>query len=187
MDEPMSTTERTGEAVAVSMRLAGEHDVVAVANAVEAARADGVCMDASDADRPTTWWVALVDGAVVGICGMMPVENGGQRLRGSWVAPGWRRRGIWWTMVQFRVTEAWERGAEWVETYAVHPGPMLRRGWEVKSTKHRNGAVHVGRRLVEAAHLPTCGYLGNDAWSCSLDCPVMREAAGRSPLRSEGL
>jgi GNAT superfamily N-acetyltransferase len=149
-----------------------------VAWARPGAAADGVNMEPSDAARPTTWWIAVTPrGNRLGICGMMPVEDGGQRLRGAWVVPAWRGLGVWWTMVQYRVAEAYDRGAEWVETYAVHPGPLLRNGWKVASTKDRNGAVHLSRRLVEPAHLSTCGYLGNETWSCSLECPALRVAA----------
>jgi GNAT superfamily N-acetyltransferase len=126
-------------------RLAEEGEVEALR---PLAAADGVNLEPSDSARPTTWWAMdhPFGMGIVAVCGMMPVEGNGQRLRGSWVAPDWRRRGIWWAMVQFRVGEAWERGAEFVETYAVHPGPLLRRGWEVATTKHKNGAVHVSRR-----------------------------------------
>jgi len=124
------------------LRLAEEGDVDALRPHAEA---DGVNLEPSDNDRPTTWWV--VDDpfgmGIIAICGMMPVENNGQRIRGSWVAPQWRGRGLWWTMVQHRLQIARDRGATWAETYAVYPGPLLRNGWEVASTKHRHGAVHI--------------------------------------------
>lgn len=119
------------------------------------ASAEGVSLDPSDAARPTTWWVAVLpDDRIIGICGMMPVEDGGQRLRGSWVSTWWRRRGVWWTMVEHRLQIARDRGANFAETYAVHPGPMLRRGWEVASTKHRHGAVHVRIYLQDEDYPP---------------------------------
>jgi hypothetical protein len=146
--DPMTGSERQDAVDAALLRLAEKWEIEAVR---PYAAADGVNLDPSDADRPTTWWVVdhpQHDAGLIAICGMMPVENGGQRLRGSWVSQPWRRRGLWWNMVEFRLKEAVKRGSTWVETYAVHPGPLLRRGWEIRSTKHRHGAVHVWMPLV---------------------------------------
>jgi GNAT superfamily N-acetyltransferase len=131
--------------IRILIRVATDEEV---AWAQPGAAGDGVNLEQSDAARPTTWWIALSPrGHRLGISGMMPVEDGGQRLRGSWVAPAWRGLGVWWTMVQHRLEEARRLGAAWAETYAVHPGPLLRNGWRVLSAKHRHGAVHIGISL----------------------------------------
>ncbi len=114
----------------------------------KAAEADGIhlLIPPPPSGQTTTFYVAFADWTPkpvpVAIGGIMPYK-GGARIRGAWVNPAFRRHGIWWRLVEHRLAVAREWGVPYVETWAVHPGPLLRNAWRVASTRHRDGAVHV--------------------------------------------
>jgi GNAT superfamily N-acetyltransferase len=113
---------------------------------------DGIALRPTpEITRATAFYVAYagdVDPAnIVGIGGLVH-HKGGARIRCAWVCPEYRRRGVWWKLVEHRVSVARDMGEPFVETWAVHPGPLLRNGWHIASVRHRNGAVHVRKDLT---------------------------------------
>lgn len=64
------------------------------------------------------WWVAEVDGRVVGSVALGHAEHGVVLLRKLYVDPTWRRRGLGTQLVELVEAEAASRGAERVELWS---------------------------------------------------------------------
>jgi GNAT superfamily N-acetyltransferase len=109
------------------------------------------------------WYVLeMRDGVLAGVCAMAPSPASQRvaRLGPAWVAPEWRRIGAWDRMVVELLGAARASGYKVAETYAVHPGHLLRNGWVLASLAHQDGAVHLavflGPNGPPESKLPEC-------------------------------
>jgi N-acetylglutamate synthase-like GNAT family acetyltransferase len=95
--------------------------------------------------RNTDWFVVREDGAIVGIAGLMAVQSG-YRLKGAWVDPAYRGRGIGLALTEKRIQLAEQRCGSFIETLSLHPAFFEARGFRANRVMS-NGAVRMRRVL----------------------------------------
>ncbi|RTL28019.1 MAG: GNAT family N-acetyltransferase [Rhodocyclaceae bacterium] len=108
------------------------------------AKKEGVSLRATGA---TEWFLAVDGEAVVGCVALMRVGSAG-RLKGAFVPPELRRRGIYRAMLEAVIAHGIEHGYRIFEGNAYHPaapGTLAKLGFEHVGN---NGKVPIYRRVV---------------------------------------
>jgi GNAT superfamily N-acetyltransferase len=93
----------------------------------------------------TEWFVVRLDGVIVGIAAMMLVASG-YRLKGAWVDPEHRGKGIGLALTEFRIRAIESRCASHIETLSLHPEFFEARGFR-RERVMSNGAIRMRRIL----------------------------------------
>lgn len=94
-----------------------------------------------------TRWFAVQDGELVrGVAGLLALAGGALRIKGVWVEPEQRGRGLGDALVQHLIALARDECASSIEAYAHNPGYYLAQGF--RSIGQRpNGATRVRKVL----------------------------------------
>jgi N-acetylglutamate synthase-like GNAT family acetyltransferase len=95
--------------------------------------------------RATRWFAAVQSGAIVGVAGLLKFSTG-LRIKGVWVDPAWRGRGIGDALTARLIAAAEEECAPAIEAFAYRPDYYEARGF-VRYGVLPNGAVKVRKRL----------------------------------------
>jgi len=94
----------------------------------------------------TQWYVAENEGKIQGMAGLLPLARNGIRVKGVYVLPTDRKRGIGSQMTEYLMNKAIESGIERIEAYALNPDFYLKRGFK-ETGRLPNGAVKVVKYL----------------------------------------
>jgi len=97
----------------------------------------------------TVWNVAEEGGRILGIAGLLSLANNGIRIKGVYVVPTVREKGIGTYLTEYLINEAIESGANRVEAYALKPDFYLKRGFK-EAGRLPNGAVKVVKTFMNA-------------------------------------
>ncbi len=93
----------------------------------------------------TDWFVAIEHSTVIGVAGLI-ASGAGLRIKGVWIEPAHRARGVGTALTQHLVQLAQERCAAFVEALAWHPEFYEARGFtRIGVTPH--GAAKMRRLL----------------------------------------
>lgn len=84
-------------------------------------------------DDDKVWFIALVDGAVIGFCAARPGRSGRTVYQSAYVAPDWRKQGVYRALWRARRDE-FPGPAQAVCTAAALPF-FLAHGWTVAGTR----------------------------------------------------
>lgn len=98
---------------------------------------------------PIIWFKAVVDGVVVGSSGMLRASQKEARLRGWYVLPEYRHRGIGRMLCEIVEDEARDRGFAFIEAKTRYHDEMLRWGWEYTGREYPSWPIRPGRQYVK--------------------------------------
>lgn len=79
------------------------------------AKADGLSFKET---KNTFWWKLLLDDEVVGLGGLIKVNDDTWRIKSTFVLPEWRRQGFYSLAVWLRMLKALQLGATYTESIA---------------------------------------------------------------------
>ena len=97
--------------------------------------------------RSRSRWVVvrLDDGTIIGVGGLIFHRTGRARLKGLWVDPAHRKRGVMSALCAIRVEIAQEECVSMVEAFALSPGWYLANGFTLDRVR---GDIHILRRRL---------------------------------------